>query len=234
MIKLDLLIKVFRESPIGVKVVFWVIIVLLLVFIFYLAPAYIKELYRDLHVNIRTRIVDNPTFLYIRNKELREINLAVLLDVVSIDNKPTGIKTYSAEIMVGKKWYKLKPVSFLERENLFVSDKGNLKSCTEISLKENFVSVSAKDKVLSKGDSVVGWVFFEYPEEIVLAISKGAAIEKINIHLVSYHSSADVAAELSGRVDGETGEDQYLKGAVLKIIRKNVDLSNYKIGGIAG
>lgn len=95
------------------------------------------------------------------------IGLAINLEVVNDGPTATKIESYAAELDTEpNEWTRINRLPMTKPHDIYFADGNSLKSCVKFEFKPNIFDVVALQKTLLPGDSLDGWIFFEWPIEL--------------------------------------------------------------------
>ncbi|MBA4311636.1 MAG: hypothetical protein C0417_03295 [Chlorobiaceae bacterium] len=124
-----------------------------------------------LHVRYLTSLVlEYPgPLLYVYDSEfgklIAPVGYAVVIEVVNNRPTPTKIASYYIDVGVGGQWIRLLNLSTLISIDLFWA-MDSLKACRRLDFRTNSFDLQARDKNIAPGESIKGWMFFEWPIEL--------------------------------------------------------------------
>lgn len=95
------------------------------------------------------------------------IGFAVNIEVVNNRPTPTKIHSYAAELETGvNSWTPLNRLPTIEPNDIYFDESGDLKRCVKFDFKHDLFDKVARQKTLLSGDTLDGWMFFEWPVEL--------------------------------------------------------------------
>jgi len=108
--------------------------------------------------------------IYVYNSKLGDLiaPIGYALNVEVINNRPssTKISSYFLDIGVGGQWVRLPNLSILNPMDVFWVNNSDLRNCTRLDFRANGFDQLARYKSISTGESIKGWMFFEWPAEL--------------------------------------------------------------------
>lgn len=155
-------------------------------------------------------------------EKLASIGLMCFIEVTNLDEVSTRITSYELKIKIGNKWSRIPSLTVLNPLNLFFGT--DLTKCTRFDLTGNGFDINAMTTEIEKGESVRGWVFFEWPKEL----------RNVNTDIEIYqYSLVDKQQRQSqieiNKVKGNPIGSSQIDVGTLKIHEKNVDISSLDI-----
>ena len=184
------------------------------------------------HVRYHTALVANYpgplVYLYDSKlgKRLAPVGYAVVLEVLNNRATATKIHGYVVDIAVGNEWVRLPNLQALNPNEFFWIDNGNLKTCTRLDFTQTSFDMQARDRTLQPGESVRGWMFFEWPPE--LRSSEAPRFRQLRIQLENAQGERQ-ATVVNTDQPQESGTSLLGGGAVYMPPQQKTDLSNVPI-----
>jgi hypothetical protein len=100
-------------------------------------------------------------------RAIAPIGLAINLEVVNDRPTATKVQSYVVELETGtNEWTRINRLPTIEPHDIYFADGGSFKSCVKFEFKPYLFDVVALQKTLLPGDSLDGWMFFEWPVEL--------------------------------------------------------------------
>lgn len=112
--------------------------------------------------------------------QLAPVGLAIVLEVVNT-RTATKIRDYSLDVEVKNKWWHLPNLGARNPTEFFWVKDGNLATCIRLDFTESAFDTIAANHLLQPGDSVKGWMFFEWPPELRSAAAVKIARLRLNL-----------------------------------------------------
>lgn len=166
--------------------------------------------------------------LYVYNSKfgtlLAPVGYAAVMQVTNTGPSLTKIQSYTLDIEVGGEWIRLPNLQPINLEAFYFAGNGDLTKARQIDFRTNSFDVQARDKHLNTGESIKGWMFFEWPPELREAVPK---INKTRLELensVGDRMSTLVDTQPASSGDSILGGGEWIVGP-----KVDVDLSAYQI-----
>jgi hypothetical protein len=101
------------------------------------------------------------------DKFIAPVGLAVNVEVLNTRPTTTKVQSYEAELETDiNQWTPIKRLPMTEPHDIFFVEGDSLKSCVKLDFKPHIFDMVASQKNLSPGESLDGWMFFEWPPEL--------------------------------------------------------------------
>lgn len=94
------------------------------------------------------------------------IGYALVIEIVNNRSTAAKISEYHLDAGISGHWIRLHNISLLNPLDVFWVNNSNLKTSTRLDFRENGFDPQARSKNLSPGESLKGWMFFEWPPEL--------------------------------------------------------------------
>lgn len=139
-------------------------------------------------------------------RRLAPIALAQNIEVVNNRNTITKIVGYTADAEVGPgKWVRLVSLSMQPPHEIYwPNDRTTLRRCIRFSFRPAMFDTAAADRLMQPGESIVGWMLFEWPPELRTRRDLNEKIQRIRIRIENSQGETEEAV-LKMREEPETG-----------------------------
>ena len=100
------------------------------------------------------------------DRVIAPIGLAINIEVVNNRSVSTKVRRYADDLETGADtWTRIVTLPTTEPHDIYWVTGPNHKSCVKFDFKPNLFDVAALQRTLSPGESLDGWMFFEWPPE---------------------------------------------------------------------
>jgi len=157
---------------------------------------------------------------------LAPVGIAIVIEVTNKRSTAVRVVDYFLDVDVNTRWIRLPNLQALNGTDFFWANNGNLKNSTRLDFSENGFDAQARRITLQPGESVKGWTFFEWPQELR---EKTPRTGRFRITLEDSHGQRQTSI-LSEPKPGETGGSA-LVGGEWRVMPKEyaADLSALRI-----
>lgn len=154
------------------------------------------------------------------------IGYAVVIEIVNNRSNAAKVSEFHLDAAISGQWIRLHNLSLLNPFDIYWVNNSNLKTCSRIDFRENGFDPQARSRSISPGESIKGWMFFEWPLEYR---GKVPQFNKIRLQVENVQSEQQTFI-LDTIVPQEIGTSS-LVGGEWKILPKSeqADLSGLKI-----
>ncbi|MBI2361283.1 MAG: hypothetical protein HYV04_20650 [Deltaproteobacteria bacterium] len=97
---------------------------------------------------------------------LAPVGFAVVVEVTNKLSSAARIVDYFVDMKVDDRWVRLPNLQALNGTEFFWINNGNFQTATRLDFRENGLDAQARLLTLQPGESVKGWMFFEWPPEL--------------------------------------------------------------------
>lgn len=154
------------------------------------------------------------------------IGYAVNIEVINNKNIATKIYSYYLDAGIGSEWVRLPNLNLMNPLDVFWVNHSDLRNCSRLDFRQNGFDIRARNNSISPGESIKGWMFFEWPLELR---NDTPNINKIRITIENIQGEkVTTILETSNIQDPGISS---LSGGELVVLPKseNADLSRLKI-----
>ena len=154
------------------------------------------------------------------------IGYAVNVEVINNRPTPTKISSYLLDAGIGSEWVRLPNLNVMNPFDVFWVNHSDLRNCSRLDFRQNGFDIKARGNSIASGESIKGWMFFEWPLELRTDLPR---INKIRINIENIQGEK-VSSILETSNIQDSGVSS-LGGAELVVMPKseNEDLSRLKI-----
>ncbi|MHB1421531.1 MAG: hypothetical protein ACYCX4_18460 [Bacillota bacterium] len=154
------------------------------------------------------------------------IGYAVVVEVTNNRSTPTRISSYYLDAGIGGEWVRLPNLNIMNPMDVFWVNHSDLRNCSRLDFRQNGFDIKARSNSIPPGESLKGWMFFEWPLELRREIP---IINKIRINIENIQGE-----KVSSIMETSNIQDpgiSSLGGGELVVLPKteNADLSKLKI-----
>lgn len=145
-------------------------------------------------------VVGEPT-----EKFIAPVGLAINLEVINGKNAPAKIQSYVADLEMGDgSWERVFSLPTQAPHRLYFDVGFDFKKCVELDFTPHLFDVVAGERTLLPGESLNGWVFFEWSREV----REKRGFRRVRIRVENLQNeSAEAVFDFSGNPAQETGRD---------------------------
>lgn len=95
------------------------------------------------------------------------VGIAFNIEVTNLKPNPIRIRAYAANLqMEDGSWSRIYSLPTDLKHKLYLDESGSFERCRELEFEPNLFDRQAKSKTLMSGESVGGWIFFEWSPEL--------------------------------------------------------------------
>lgn len=138
------------------------------------------------------------------------VGLALNVEVVNDRATATKVQSYSVELEDDAGgWTRINRLPMTEPRNVYFAEGDGLKECFKFDFKSNIFDVVARQKNLAPGESIDGWMFFEWPPEL----RENSRLRNIRVRMENSQGETEEAVFKILRDDDEAEGDPIDSGA---------------------
>ncbi|HEX4948773.1 MAG TPA: hypothetical protein VFZ34_19005 [Blastocatellia bacterium] len=186
---------------------------------------------KKFYVRIPTSLIFSypGPILYVYNSKfgrlIASIGYAAVAEVANNRDTITKIQSLVLDVEYDQQWFRLHHLPMQDPLSTYWVRDGDLSKCTQLDFNNNSFDIQAKAKELLPGQSVRGWVFFEWPPELR---DKVPHIGRIRIKVENTQGEEETLIIESSRKE-EEGKASMEGGGIRFLQKDAVDLSQLKI-----
>lgn len=95
------------------------------------------------------------------------VGVAFNIEITNLKSNPVNVRAYTADLqMEDGSWSRIYSLPTDLKHKLYLNESGDYKRCRELEFEPNLFDRQVKSKTLMSGESVSGWMFFEWSPEL--------------------------------------------------------------------
>jgi hypothetical protein len=99
-------------------------------------------------------------------REVSPIGLAIDVEIVNKRSTTTKIQAHVLDVYIDGSWIRLHTFSVANPLSLYMVTKPNLSKAKRLDFRQNALDVLAQNTFLEPGQSLRGWLFYQWPEAL--------------------------------------------------------------------
>jgi hypothetical protein len=158
----------------------------------------------------------------IKGEKIAPIGYMAFIEVTNIGEIMTRITSYELKLKIKNKWVKIPNLSVSNPLDVYYA-VNVISKCINLDFRENSFDINAMNREIKKGESVRGWVFYEWPKEL----------RNISTQPKTFSYTLTDKLQKESKVEGsfENGESpsSAIDGGFIIPYKKYIDLSGFEI-----
>jgi hypothetical protein len=187
-----------------------------------------KYFYVRLHSSLVSVFPGQLVYVYDSKigKLIAPIGVAMVVEVINNRSSLTKIHSYTVDLEIHDEWTRIYNLSILNPMEIYWVNNGNFKTCTRLDFRSNSFDVVAREQSLKPGESLKGWMFFEWPIELRKNIPN---FKKVRIQIENSQGEKETFI-LDSVSPQETGQSMLTGGELIVPPQsEKIDLSNFRL-----
>jgi hypothetical protein len=191
-------------------------------------PGYFRRDGDRFHVTLSSMIqAGYPGRLFFVNERAREVSpigLAIDVEVVNNRSTMTKIQAHVLDVYINGSWKRLHTFTVTDPLSLYWATGQDLSKAKREDFRQNALDVLARNTSLEPGQSLRGWLFYQWPEALRTP-SPGPAFDRMRLTI--WNSHGENQSFILKRLEAE-GLSAFGRGGTIPIGEER-DLSGFKL-----